>query len=231
MEAKIMQWIQDLENFRTRSKARKSLIEAGSEVGPILLDYIANDESNVNGVWAAISVLAEFKYEPAIPLLKDLLNKRESLAWDIKEAIFKISGEEISLVLDREIPIEGLREIINRIPQEEVLAFELKQGFTSVVLKTNGERKHELILVQRENLIEVYTECGVFDPEDRAQLEELNQSLELGYLDICEKEEGRHVLTLHYQFSLTTSAQEKALRRLVQVADALEDQLTGKDEI
>jgi hypothetical protein len=231
MEAKIKQWIKDLENFRLRSKARKSLSEAGPEVGSSLLDYIRDEESNVNGVWAAISVLAEFKYEPALPILKDLLNKRESLAWDIKEAIFKISGEEISLVLDQAPKSEDLEKLIGRLPQDEVLSFETKEGFVSVVLKTNGERKHELILIQREDLIEVYTECGEFDPVDSDQLIELNKSLELGKVDLCKKEDGRHILTLHYHFSLTTSAQDNALRRLVQVADALEDQLTGKDEI
>ena len=231
MEAKIRQWIQDLENFRTRSKARKSLADTKAQVGPFLVDYIASDESNVNGVWAAISVLAELRYEPATPVLKDLLNKRESLAWDIKEAIFKISGEEISLVLDQVVKSVDLEKLIGRIPQEEVLAFELKEGFASLVLRTNGDRKHELILMERGDLIEVYTECGEFDPQDSDQLVDLNKSLEFGRVDLCEKEDGRHVLTLHYQFSLTTSAQEKALCRLVQVADALEDQLTGKDEI
>ena len=234
MEEKHKRLIADLEDFKTRSKARKLMMASDRElICPLICRYILDSESNVNGVWAGVAILAEFKYAAAVPLMKDLIRSRPSLAWDLKDAIFTISGEEVSLT-DTQAESssrEFLASLIEKLDPEEILSFVDQGSHFSLILKTNQVRKHELLLMCESDHIEVYTECGAFAKNRASELAELNESLELGYVDLREKVSGSWVLTLHYKILLTSSAQEKALRRLVQVADALEEQLTGKDEI
>ncbi|WDE96398.1 hypothetical protein PQO03_00255 [Lentisphaera profundi] len=230
----IEQLINDLGNFKLRFKARRALGGfAQEDVCPALLNYLKQSDNNINGAWAALQVLKKFRYADVLGDLPSLAEAYPSLIWDIRDLEEIITGKKASdalAALETNLnPFAELRTLLGI----DLLSFSDKGGFYSFVLKTDLTRKHEMILIEEENFYHIYTECGVADEEISGQLAALNENLDLGELKIESKEDGESALSLHYSITRESSAieQEKVLRRLAQVADGLEKQLSDKDLI
>ena len=226
--------IASLEDYKLRSKARMELSRmAPSQVCPQLMNYLQKEHANVNGIWAALVVLKKFRWMPVLDLWDVLVDRYASLSWDLKELKSDLTGESLSDIEDefdeKLNPFHEVRELLGL----ELLQFEDKGSFYSFVIKTELTRKHELIVMEEHDLLHIYTECGEADDHVAEQLAELNESLDLGELKVDRKEGHAAALSLHYAMSKESSAadQETVLRRMAQVADGLEKQLSNEDKI
>lgn len=228
---KIEQLISALEDFNSRFQARKELaLLPADEVCPLLMNYLARDDAQENGIWAALQIMKKHSYKATLEILPQLMQNYPSLTWDIRAAQEDISGELSEISPDDSInPFADLRALLGI----DLIAFSDKGAFFSFVLKTDLTRKHEMILMEEGDHYHIYTECGPAEDEVVEQLDSLNKSLDLGELKIEDKEGGVRALSLHYAIKRESSPAEQktVLTRLAQVADGLEKQLSDEDLI
>jgi len=231
---KVEQLINALEDYNSRSEARRELCSmAVDEVCPLLMNYLRREDAQENGIWAALQVMKKFSYAGVLDLLPQLLEYYPSLSWDIRETQKTIGGEDTPSLVDEfddnVNPFSELRTLLGI----DLVAFSDKGSFFSFVIKTDLTRKHEMILMEEGDFYHIYTQCGPADDEVVEQLSALNESLDLGELKIESKEGGPAALSLHYSIKRESSPaeQEKILKRLAQVADGLEKQLSDEDLI
>ena len=61
--------IESLEDFKLRSEARIELSRMDPElVCPQLMEYLQREHANVNGIWAALNILKQFRWMPVLDL-------------------------------------------------------------------------------------------------------------------------------------------------------------------
>ena len=89
------QLIDQLADYRTRSQARQELKKHREAAADKLLEVVRDSDRNVNQRWAAITLLSQYKYEPATEDLLDVLRNEMNLRGPASEALKHITGQDI----------------------------------------------------------------------------------------------------------------------------------------
>ncbi|MCM8525951.1 MAG: hypothetical protein NE327_05510 [Lentisphaeraceae bacterium] len=230
--------ISDLNNFQTRSTARKKLLEYGSEkIGNYLISKISDPGLVDNAVWAISGVFGEWKYKDAVPSLVELLNTRKSLLSDIARTLQQITGMDYGSNPEAWQHYLSGPSIFSNIraafTDDELISFSVVNGFCKIYLPTPNNRKQEVIIYEKEDKLTVYTECGYILNTQIDAVQELASKVTHSKL-VCEDEDGRTKVTLTAEWSgkeIDFSVLKEQVKYFAAFADDLERQLTGEDNI
>ena len=100
--------IAELEPYQTRANARRQLAALGATAAEPLLAVIKDPERPLNMRWAAVTLLEELKYQPAVPALLEILRNEPNLVGEAARALAAITGKDIGESLeDWEAAITG----------------------------------------------------------------------------------------------------------------------------
>ena len=88
--------LEKLGDWRTRHSARAALaaIEPGTAANAVV-ELVRNGEAKENARWAGISLLAEWRYAPANPVLLEILKNEPRLRGEACRALQAITGRDI----------------------------------------------------------------------------------------------------------------------------------------
>lgn len=234
----INQLVSSLNNFQTRSSARKSLVALGPDkAGKCLLDKVNSGELVDNAIWALMEIFTEWKYEKAVPAMIGLLSTRPKLVSDIARSLAKITGVDLgadpaawSSFLDGPTAFSSLRATFE---DAELLSFTIQDGYCKIFLPTPNNRKHEVLVYEKDEKLTIYTECGFIMKDQVAAVEELGAKVEYAKLE-CEEVDGRFKVTLTAEWggdSIDFKVLKDQIVYFASFADDLENQLTGEDNI
>ena len=85
--------VADLNNFKTRSAARKRLSSLGSEkIGNYLIERIGDPGLVDNAAWAIMGILTEWRLKESTGALVQLLTARPSLQSEVVRALKMMTG-------------------------------------------------------------------------------------------------------------------------------------------
>ncbi len=88
--------IHRLGDYRTRAEARRRLAELGEQAAPNMLEALMNEpHATPNKRWALTTLLGQARYEPAIPVLLEMLRNEPALRGDACRALQRITGKDI----------------------------------------------------------------------------------------------------------------------------------------
>jgi HEAT repeat protein len=125
-------------------KARLSLIEAGQEAVPVLIEALSSP--NVHTRWEAAEALCEMNTPAAAPVLVKLLDDEDSsVRWAAVKAISNLGGQAIPALLQALV--------------EHFQSIHLREGAHHVLREMN--RKHALSVP----VFKVYQALGELEPE------------------------------------------------------------------
>lgn len=88
-------WVEGLKDHRTRARARRELTQFGPAAAERVLPLIADETQSENTRWAAIQVVRAWRYQPAAPLLLEVLRKHAGLRGSAARALEELTGFEI----------------------------------------------------------------------------------------------------------------------------------------
>lgn len=94
-EAEIDRLIRRLGDYRTRAQARRRLRQLDRQPAEKLAAVLDDEDAVPNKRWAAVSLLEDCKYEPAVPALLRTMKADETLIGDICRALQTITGHDI----------------------------------------------------------------------------------------------------------------------------------------
>lgn len=228
----------NLNNFKTRSSARKKLLAMGPDhAGEYLLNAITDPGLVDNAVWAVTGIFTEWRYEKSVPYLVELLKSRPGLQSDISRSLNTITGLNIGAdpnawqaYLSGPTVFSSLRAAFN---EKELIDFSIVDDFCKIYLPTVNGRKHEVLVYEKESKLRVYTECGYILQSQRTAVEELAAKVEHSQLS-CEVEEDRLKVTLTAEWNGIDTDFKLLKDQIIyfaSFADDLENQLTGEDNI
>lgn len=92
--ANLQHWLVRLQDHRTRHAARKALLACGPAAADAVLRFAQNPDVKENALWAALSLLSEWKWQPAVPLLVKLL-PAPGLHAEMHRALNTITGANL----------------------------------------------------------------------------------------------------------------------------------------
>ncbi|NOY81193.1 MAG: hypothetical protein GXP31_09335 [Kiritimatiellaeota bacterium] len=85
-----------LNDYRTRAEARRRLAELSEQAAPKVLEVLVNEpHAPPNKRWALATLLGRARFEPAIPVLLDMLRNEPALRADACRALQQITGKDI----------------------------------------------------------------------------------------------------------------------------------------
>lgn len=247
--ADIQQWVEELQDFRKRRDARRHLVEANAVEA--LIDCL--DSTNESVVWAAVQSLEQLQAKEAIPKLIDLLESGR-LAWDVSEALEKISGRKLGLSVDKwrlwlkttdirssaplapepvesKLLIQQVAELLGAEPQGNDKVFQFN-------LSLPGGR-HQKVRVwfghadaKGDELVMIYSECGPADPRQFEQALRINVKSYHGALGIIDMDGTPNFVMVDTLLATTLHPAQlaKCIENVAARADLMEKAITGKDE-
>ena len=230
--------ILDLNNFRTRSAARKELVSLGQDkIGKYLISKVSDPGLVDNAVWAIAGIFAEWKYQESIEVLVNLLESRVSLQSDLARSLKTITGMDFGNdpeawrgFLSGPSVFSSIRSVFN---DDELLNFSVQDDFCKIYLPTPNNRKHEVLVYEKEGKLTVYTECGYILQSQVEAVKELSSKIDHSEL-VCENDDGRTKVTLTAEWSgveINFELLKEQIKYFAAFADDLENQLTGEDNI
>lgn len=92
---RIQELVGQLSGYRTRAAARRELAQIGAAAAPALLQALQDQEAPENARWSALSLLAQWRHEPAVPVLVKLVASDPHLRGDAVRALREITGQDI----------------------------------------------------------------------------------------------------------------------------------------
>ena len=230
--------ISELNNFKTRSSARKQLLAQGADkVGDHLISSLSDASLVDNAVWAIAGIFTEWRFQKSVTSLVDLLRNRPGLQSEISRSLSTITGMDIGAdpdawqsYLEGPTVFSSLRAVFR---DEELLNFSVIGDYCKIYLPTMNDRKHEVLVYEKEDKLQVYTECGFIMKGQVQAVEDLAAKIEHSQLT-CEEIDGRIKVTLTAEWN-DEGIDYKLLKAQIiyfaGFADDLENQLTGEDNI
>ena len=230
--------ISELNNFKTRSSARKQLLVMGADkVGDQLIVSLSDTSLVDNAVWAITGIFTEWRYQKSVASLVDLLRSRPGLQSEISRSLSTITGLDIGADPDAwQSYLEGptvFSSLRAAFSEGELLNFSVIDDYCKIYLPTVNDRKHEVLVYEKEDKLQVYTECGFIMQTQVQAVEDLAAKVEHSQL-ICEEVDGRIKVTLTAEWNdegIDYNLLKDQIVYFAGFADDLENQLTGEDNI
>ncbi|MCM8531520.1 MAG: hypothetical protein NE330_10195 [Lentisphaeraceae bacterium] len=230
--------VSELNAFQTRSAAKKELLSMGSDkIGPYLIQRITEPGLVDNAVWAIAGIFGEWKFKDSAGVLIELLYSRKSLQSDLARTLNKITGMDFGA--DPEAWKHYLSgsgvffNIRSAFSDDEIINFSVTDGYCKVYLPTPNDRKHEVLVYEKEDKLTVYTECGYIMSSQISAVQDLAAKVEHSQI-VCEEDGGRTKVTLTAEWSgsqIDFNLLKEQIIYFASFADDLENQLTGEDNI
>lgn len=244
-------FLQQLEDYRSRSRAMNHLRRMGAKVVPHLLPLLNHPLEGVR--WSAVTLLGEIGDPAAIAQLKrmkddphigyqvlEVIDRLEKLH-DVKEVetpatVEKEAATEPPAASER--TFENDEELINAAVKNADWSLERNPDGWSVLVHLPHGRKQSIRCIFQESskgspLVIVYTKCGPAKESLYEAALKLNLRLPFGAVAVRESE-GQKLFVMVNSFlreTLTPLQLKKSVERLAKEADALEKRLSsGKDE-
>lgn len=95
IETSLETLLADLRNHRTRAAARRGLAAHGNAAAAALTELLGDPEAPENARWAAMTLLAECRHEPAAPLLIEICRHEQHLRGEAVRALRAITGMDV----------------------------------------------------------------------------------------------------------------------------------------
>jgi hypothetical protein len=228
----------DLENHKNRSDARKKLTRLGAEIcGDKLLTHLQSKTLPDNAIWAIVEIFTNWRYNKAVPVLINLLNSKPHLISDISRALSKITNvnlgsnaEAWATFLDNPVNYASLRA---SFAEHEISSFSIQDGYCKIILPTERNRKHEILVYEKNNILTIYTECGYIANEQVEAVKNLAAQVNYAKLD-CHEENGHTKVSLTAEWGnqeIDFKLLKEQIIYFANFADDLENQLTSHDKI
>lgn len=228
-EAEMDALINRLGDYRTRARARRLLRQLGRQPAEKLLTVLDDEDAVPNKRWAAIGLLADCRYEPAVPALLRIMKSDGTLNGDAYRALRTITGHDIGEdvaawehALSGGAPPDGdapgdtppqgpdedspelnlVREALGDVATK--LSWE-EPGYAYLRLPIGTDRKQQVIVTFDEvdkdgnPLASVYTECGPATNEAQEATSRRNVTLAYGRFAVEEDEGAEKVVMRHYE--------------------------------
>ena len=255
MSERVKKLIEELKNFRTRSRAKRELISAGDEAVDDLVALLKRRSPNTT--WITIKILERIGSPKAVEPLVELLssNVEKSAAVD---ALERMTGEKFgdNVELWSNWLKSGLEEKEQAAPagfkEEEFLSEDdiieratqgtkISKYFTEdtytleVPLKGNRTQKVKVLFgakdFEGEEIITVYTECGPSNARVMQWALEKNLTMRYGAFALRKVRNEYILVMVNTLLRRDINIQElkKTVLNLAAKADAVEKFLTGTD--
>ena len=236
--AELNELINSLNQFKSRSQTRKSLEKLGpSQAGAALIEYVSDENVKDNAIWAVVDIFTEWKWKGAAETLVSLLETRIHLQGDIIRALEGIIGIQLGVDIDawkKIIHSPGLFVSLRAaFVDTEILDFVIVENYCKIYLPIPGGRKHEVLVYEEEARLKVYTECGFVEKIQVPAVEEYSKTMERAELS-CHDEDGRTKVVIKSEWGdgeIDYQLLKDEIIYLARIADNLEEQLTGEDNI
>jgi hypothetical protein len=253
--------VQQLADVQTRAVARRQLREYGPAVADRLVAILENSDLPLNMRWAAITLLEEWQYEPAVPTLLAVLKSEQNLIGEAARALRGIAGKDIGESVEQwELALSGEEGVPATSPLDDVSSPEDQVGMIQeavgdtadeiawddagavYVLMPVGDRKHQLLISfegtggKGRRSVFLYTESGPPPDPDTARqmLDMLNVTLKYGRFALRTDDGGEARVVMEHRIHDVEFASEllaEVIRYMAREADQLEERLTGSDEV
>lgn len=228
--------ISQLKDFKLRSHAKKEIIKLGPASAGHTLLHSLNDETPENVRWSIIDIFANWKWEGSKEALIDMLDCYPQLQLDLLRALKEITG--LSLEADANLWRKTLSqpgvfvELQKLFTSEEALDFSIHDSYCSVVIPLPGSRRQQVLILDKGNFLNVYTECGEIREDQIKHVNEFNEKLSWAHLTVEKADTFKVTLTAEVsQDNISAESLKYSVKKLAELADSLEEQLTGKDKI
>lgn len=257
MAHSIQDLIEALANHATRHPAREALRDRLEAAAPELLKVLQDQERPTNMRWAAITLLAEAKYEDAGPELVRIMQEEQNLRPDALRALETITGrddvgpeaDDWEKVIAGESLDQGVGEALS---DDEAVAFvrsalqdtEIEvaneEAYVRLDVPLAGDRHHQMLLTFDEKdakgrqLVTFYTECGEATKDAQDIMYHHNVTMPYGAFTVDRNAEDVRSVVMRHRVP-TEDLEPDDLRSMVEAmareADAVEYELTEEDQI
>lgn len=257
MAASIEALIEALASHETRHRAREALREQLDDAAPQLLEVVKDTERLTNMRWAAITLLAEAKYEEAGPELVRIMKEEQNLRPDALRALEEITGrddvgveaDDWEKVIAGESLDQGVGEALSDDEAAEFVRSALEgsgievgdeDGYVRLTVPLEGERRHQLLLTFDEKdakgrqLITVYTECGEASEEAQDIIYRHNVTMPYGAFTVDRNANDVRSVVLRHRVpteEVDPSDMRPMIEAIAREADAVEYELSQQDQI
>ncbi|MCH2208960.1 MAG: hypothetical protein MK132_24290 [Lentisphaerales bacterium] len=234
--AEIDKLISSLYDFKLRSDSKKKLVDLGAdEVGERLLEVLSEGlPENVR--WVVVDIFASWKWQGAVDYLVGMLEDYPTLHLDILRALKEITGLELEAdkaLWEKTLKQPGIFvELQKGFKSEEIIEFSIHEEYCSVVLPLPNSRRQQVLIIHKGESLNVYTECGEIQKEQIKLVEDFNEKLTWAQLVVETGDTLKVTLTAEItQDNISAESLKYSVKKLAELADSLEEQLTGKDKI
>ncbi len=235
--------IDELEDYRTRSRARRQLEALGSEAAPRLQEILTDQERKPNARWAALRVLSSCGYQDAAPNILQVARDSTNLRGEACRALERMFDQELGEDLEawervlrgesayeetestetgefvpfQEHELEQIKEILGDVVSEVNLEDE---GYIYMILPAKEDRTQQLILSRTGGLgqtttLSLYTRCGSFPEASETDLTTFTDQLDYGYLFEEQDAEGNSAVAMQMDFPADRLADSAYMRTVV----------------
>ena len=229
--------LEDLKSFQTRSGARKALVKLGPEQAGGRLQDLLKKECPENVVWSIVDIFTAWQWRESADQLVGLLDVYPSLQMDISRALTSITGLELEPDADlwrRMLESPGIFiDLKKAFPDLENARCVIYDSYCSVVVPLERSRRQEVLVYEKIEKLTLYTECGVIAALQVKHVEKFNEELSWAEL-LVEEANGEMKVTMTAEVSQGDISADKLklhILKIAELADSLEEQLTGKDKI
>jgi len=255
MSQRVKKLIEELKNFRTRSRAKRELVSIGDEAVDDLIALLK--QKSPNTTWITIKILAQIGNPEAVePLLELLSSNVEKSA--VVDALGRITGEKFGDNVElwqnwlksgqqekeqaapaafKEEEFLSEDDIIERATQgTKISKYFTEDAYTlEVPLKGNRTQKVKVLFgakdFEGEEIVTVYTECGPSNSRLMQWALEKNLTMRYGAFALRKVRNEYILVMVNTLLRRDINIQElkKTVLNLAGKADAVERFLTGKD--
>ena len=256
MSERAKKLIEELKDFRTRSRAKRELVAIGDEAVDEVIALIR--QRSANTTWIGIKILEEIRAARAVEVLVELLDAGVERSTSI-DALKKITGKDFgsNLELWRNWLKSGRGEagqagtaaafkeeaylsddaIVERITHGTKISKFLSGDTYTLDVPLKGGRTQKVKVLfgskdfENEEIVTVYTECG---PANASIIEwALRKNLTLHYgafaLRRMKNERTLVMVNTLLKHDLNIDELRKSIINIAEKADAVEKALTNKD--